>query len=117
MQRDVPIGGITAWSGSIANIPSRYVLCDGSKGTPDLRDKFVVGAGDTYAKDAVGGAVNHDHTFTGDGHFHTLPAQVSILTGTDYSEDLHTESIHGPTDSSSTLAPYYSLAYIMYKGV
>lgn len=39
-----PVGGIIMWSGEIADIPSGFDLCDGSGGTPDLRDKFIVGA-------------------------------------------------------------------------
>lgn len=41
---DLPNGLIMMWSGSIASIPSGYTFCNGSNGTPDLRDKFVVGA-------------------------------------------------------------------------
>lgn len=40
----VPSGAIVMWSGTIASIPSGWVLCDGNNGTPDLRDKFVMGA-------------------------------------------------------------------------
>jgi hypothetical protein len=54
----VPTGIISLWSGSIATIPSGWLLCDGSNGTPDLRDRFVVGAGSTYVVDATGGAAN-----------------------------------------------------------
>jgi len=52
----VPTGAIILWSGSTASIPSGWVLCNGSNSTPDLRDRFVVGAGSTYAVDATGGA-------------------------------------------------------------
>jgi len=52
-----PVGGIIMWSGSIATIPSGWLLCDGASGTPDLRDRFVIGAGSTYAVAATGGAV------------------------------------------------------------
>jgi len=65
----VPSGLISLWSGSIATIPSGWFLCNGSNGTPDLRDRFVVGAGTTYAVAATGGAtdaivVAHTHTAT-----------------------------------------------------
>ena len=40
----VPIGGIIMWSGTIATIPSNWALCNGSSSTPDLRDKFIIGA-------------------------------------------------------------------------
>lgn len=51
----VPIGGIILWSGSVASIPSGWALCNGSNGTPDLRNRFVVGAGSTYSPGNTGG--------------------------------------------------------------
>ena len=48
----VPIGGIIMWSGSIADIPTGWALCNGSNSTPDLRNRFVVGA----HSDGAGGA-------------------------------------------------------------
>lgn len=51
-----PSGGIIMWSGSIASIPSGWALCDGTEGTPDLRNRFIVGAGSTYAVNDTGGA-------------------------------------------------------------
>ena len=41
----IPSGAILIWSGSIATIPDSWVLCDGSNGTPDLRGRFILGAG------------------------------------------------------------------------
>ena len=40
----VPAGGIILWSGLVSNIPSGWYLCNGSNGTPDLRNTFVIGA-------------------------------------------------------------------------
>jgi len=51
----IPSGGIIMWSGSIANIPSGFALCDGTNGTPDLTDRFVVGAGGSKAVGDTGG--------------------------------------------------------------
>jgi microcystin-dependent protein len=51
-----PTGGIVMWSGTTLNIPSGWALCDGSNGTPDLRDRFIVGAGRNYNPNATGGA-------------------------------------------------------------
>ena len=51
----LPAGIITMWSGAITDIPDTWTLCDGSNGAPDLRDRFVVGAGNTYAPESVGG--------------------------------------------------------------
>jgi len=70
-----PSGGIIMWSGSIASVPSGWVLCDGTNGTPDLRNRFVVGAGNSYGVGDTGGAdsvtlstaqiPSHSHTFSG----------------------------------------------------
>jgi microcystin-dependent protein len=60
----VPVGGIIQWSGSIGNIPPGWALCDGSNGTPDMRDKFIVGAGGKYAVGATGGAATVDASHT-----------------------------------------------------
>ena len=51
----VPTGAILMWSGSIGSIPSGYVICDGTNGTPDLRDRFIVGAGNSYSVGNNGG--------------------------------------------------------------
>jgi len=89
----VPSGMILLWSGSIGSIPTGYYLCDGSNGTPDLRNRFLVGAGDTYAVNATGGSadaivVSHNHTATSTstvtdpGHNHTIPnAQADAIGG------------------------------------
>lgn len=73
--RLMPTGGIILWSGSVASVPSGWALCDGTNGTPDLRNRFVVGAGSGYAVGATGGADTvtlaeanlpaHTHTFSG----------------------------------------------------
>lgn len=52
----VPSNGIIMWHGAIADIPTGWFLCDGSNSTPDLRNRFVVGAGSDYAVDATGGS-------------------------------------------------------------
>jgi microcystin-dependent protein len=73
----IPSGGIIIWSGSSASIPSGWYLCNGSNSTPDLRDRFVVGAGSTYAVGNTGGSkdaitVSHTHSVTDPGHAHKL---------------------------------------------
>ena len=55
-------GMILLWSGSTGSIPSGFVLCNGSNSTPDLRDRFVVGAGNSYAVGATGGATTATDT-------------------------------------------------------
>lgn len=87
----VPLGFIIIWSGSQASIPSGWQLCDGSNGTPDLRGKFVVGAGSTYAVNATGGGVNLAHTHT--------PTQAATDAAT--FSHTHTQSATG-SESSHT---------------
>lgn len=65
----VPQGAILLWSGATSAIPSGYVICDGQNSTPDLRDRFVVGAGSTYAVAASGGAASVT-TSTSGSHNH-----------------------------------------------
>lgn len=65
----IPSGGIILWSGSIGSIPAGFVLCNGNNSTPDLRNRFIVGAGSTFAVDATGGSADatlptHTHTAT-----------------------------------------------------
>jgi len=42
---------ICLWAGAIVDIPAGWALCDGNDGRPDLRDKFIIGAGNGYAVD------------------------------------------------------------------
>lgn len=51
----IPSGGIIMWSGSADSIPEGWALCDGQKGTPNLMNRFVVGAGDEYSVNSTGG--------------------------------------------------------------
>lgn len=138
----MPAGCIVLWSGSVVSIPSGWYLCNGSNGTPDLRNRFVVGAGSTYAVGATGGSadaitVSHTHTFNattsgvGD-HTHSLFGSSSGTTGTGAFENrvpsgsrtsgaagAHDHTVSGTTDSqgasgtNANLPPYYALAYIM----
>jgi len=109
----LPAGIILMWSGAIANIPTGWILCDGANGTPNLKNRFIVGAGDTYAVDANGGAINHNHDFTGDGHNHEIGIGFSIGAGNNYAAITDTVAVTGTTNNANGLPPYYSLAYIM----
>lgn len=51
-------GIIVMWSGAIDNIPNGWVLCDGNNNTPDLRNRFIVGAGEVYSIGNIGGSDN-----------------------------------------------------------
>lgn len=139
----IPAGGIFLWSGSIGSIPAGYVLCNGSNGTPDLRDRFVVGAGSTYAVDATGGSadaivVTHNHTATSSsvvtdpGHVHSgvkvtsgseninanpgiSTQNGSTATATTGITVATTTTINnsGNSGTNANLPPYYALCYIM----
>ena len=91
-------GMIMMWSGTIATIPSGWVLCDGSNSTPDLRNRFIIGANaddSGVAKTNVTGSatqtggtkdaivVSHTHTatVTDPGHTHQYK-QTGNSTGT-----------------------------------
>jgi hypothetical protein len=135
----IPTGIISLWYGSVASIPSGWYLCNGSNGTPDLRDKFIVGAGSTYAVAATGGSANatlvsHTHTATSvvtdPGHTHggvqvsgapnnvnanpgyaiTTGSTASAVTGITVAT---TNSTEGSSATNANLPPYYALAYIM----
>jgi microcystin-dependent protein len=104
----VPSGAIMMWSGSEASIPAGWVLCNGSNSTPDLRNRFVVGAGSTYAVGATGGSdsvtlsstqiPSHNHTFSG-------------TTGAMSANASHTHSVsdpgHAHSYSASSSSPTY----------
>jgi len=86
----IPSGGIILWSGSTGSVPSGWYLCDGTNGTPDLRNSFIVGAGNTYAVGATGGTadaivVSHTHTATSTvtdpGHVHPPLSPMTTFGG------------------------------------
>lgn len=109
----VPPGGILIWSGTLVTIPPGFVLCDGNNGTPDLRARFVVGAGGAYPVGASAGNLTHTHAFTSDGHIHSLPAGTDLGAGAGFYDDTSSEVDTGTTDPTNHLPPYYALCYIM----
>ena len=79
----IPAGLISMWSGSIGSIPSGWYLCDGSNGTPNLTDRFVIGAGSSYAVNGTGG-VSSVTLVTGNMPAHTHTA-TSVVTDPSHS--------------------------------
>jgi hypothetical protein len=59
----IPVGGIILWSGSIASIPTGWALCNGSNGTPNLMDKFIIGAGNSYNVGNTAAVINGGSTY------------------------------------------------------
>ena len=93
-----PPGGIIMWSGSIASIPSGWLLCDGTSGTPNLRDRFVVGAGTTYAVAATGGAAT---VTLSEANLPSHQHSVNITTGTESANHTHGGATGGMNSSTS----------------
>jgi hypothetical protein len=111
-------GMILIWRGSEASIPNGYHLCDGTAGTPDLRDRFVLGAGHDFNPDETGGSDIHSHTYSGGDHTHSLPTISSAAPGPGAVLDLTASTsgqsgVSGTTGDSSSMPPYYALCYIM----
>ena len=123
----VPIGGIIMWSGAADNPPQGWKLCDGNNGTPDLRNRFVVGSGGSYAVGKTGGADKVTLTSSEiPAHSHTFTYSGASLTGT-FRDDRDTFFFTGTTKNKKTLEtttvgenkahenmpPYYALCFIM----
>lgn len=136
-------GMIMMWSGSIASIPTGWLLCNGSSGTPDLRNRFIVGASVDNAgiantaitgsntqtggsKDAI--VVSHTHGVTQTAHSHTVPYSANDVIGgsgaqpgyrgsgtSSTSSTSITLSINseGSSGTNANLVPYFALAFIM----
>jgi hypothetical protein len=137
----IPTGVISLWYGSIGSVPTGWYLCDGSNGTPDLRNKFVVGAGSTYSVAATGGStdavvVSHNHTATSTvtdpGHTHganyvgsvntigtpngaaLVPTSLVLIPTVTTGITVATTNVSaGVSGTNANLPPYYALAYIM----
>ena len=137
----VPSGCILIWSGSVGSVPSGFVICDGTNGTPDLRNSFVLGAGNSYTVGQTGGTadaviVAHTHTassvVTDPGHNHNTygayggggnpggSLNTSNPGGQNQPVTTSTTGISVATTNTSTgvsgvgqnIPPFYALAYI-----
>ncbi|CAB4139976.1 hypothetical protein UFOVP397_12 [uncultured Caudovirales phage] len=85
----VPQGLIAMWSGAVANVPAGWALCNGSNGTPDLRDRFIVGAGGTRAPGATGGAASGTTNSAG-AHTHSGATGGTAITEAQMPGHTHT---------------------------
>ena len=141
----IPIGGIIMWSGSTANVPAGWALCNGQRSnghlTPNLQNRFVVGAGSTYTPHYTGGSSTRTlSTSNLPSHQHSV-SDAYFAENTTFSTKHHAITTMGPanypgargghdndnklairsTDTGQTgsghsfsiLPPYYALAYIM----
>lgn len=77
----LPIGAIMLWKGSDANVPDNWFVCDGAAHggytTPNLRERFVIGAGGAYAVGDTGEPGSWNGTITPTG---TVTVGVHTLT-------------------------------------
>lgn len=130
-----PSGIITMWSGTIATIPSGWVLCDGSNSTPDLRNRFIVGAvadSGGVAKTTVTDPVTPTYTQSGNGQLPSTTAGSTAggenlgLSVTGGGTNVYTFAVTNHSSSSVVnqvtssfgsgslnVATYYALAFIM----
>lgn len=92
---NVPSGGIIMWSGTVANIPANWALCDGNNGTPNLTDRFIVGAGNTYTPGDTGGENTHQLTDA------EMPSHNHYFSDTTSSAGSHSHSISDNVISST----------------
>jgi len=111
-------GMIMMWSGTIATIPTGWLLCNGSNSTPDLRNRFIIGAFSddsgtakttiTGTSTQTGGSkdaivVSHTHTVTDPGHAHSVSAfNGSLAAGNSASTTATTPSTPFDTGTAST---------------
>ena len=125
------------WSGALVDIPAGWAICDGTNGTPDLRNQFIIGAGDTYAPGATGGSITHAHSAAADSQQDSIDLWTNCVvtyldSGYEVSEEYyapyasyteeHCHTVEGYTeghdhtidvDYDGALPPYYALAFIM----
>jgi hypothetical protein len=132
----VPVGSIIMWSGTEVQaslIPNNWKLCDGTNGTPDLRNKFVVGAGDKYDIGDTGGSESvtltannipeHQHEFRVEfkDQIEVFGSSVTNFWATTYNWPDTTVTTKRQTspfgkatpDAISIVPVYYAVAYIM----
>jgi microcystin-dependent protein len=120
----IPLGGIIMWSGATNAIPPGWALCNGTTAngrvTPDLRSRFVVGAGSDYAVGATGGSntvtltlnqiPSHSHTYTYRG---SSEDGGGVSSSYWRSTSTATTSAVGGGEAHENRPPYYALCFIM----
>jgi microcystin-dependent protein len=136
---EMKTGMIMMWAGSTTTLPEGWILCDGQNGAPDLRDRFIIGAGQAYTPNATGGNSSvvgstqghaltiaqmprHNHELSwktlwasrggGGGGFDSGPQQTekTVSISETGSGAAHSHTIN---IAGANLPPYYALAFIM----
>lgn len=120
----VPRGSIVMWSGSATNLPAGWALCDGSNGTPNLSDRFVLGFNPAIPANAIGqtgGTTNHTHVVDiGSVNTSTANGTAGVFAPFNGNEtwfnEAHSHSVNPPATTStatSHIPPYVRLGFIM----
>ena len=120
VNQSLPQGAIIIWSGTVASIPSGWALCNGTNGTPDLRDRFIVGAGKSYSVGGKGGEATHTLTTAEmPPHIHNMEGfQIGSRWGAEHptfipgGAGISTGSAGGG-QAHENRPPYYALCFIM----
>lgn len=86
VNKPIVSGMIIMWSGSESAIPDGWALCNGENGTPDLRDRFIVGAGSSCAAGTSGGNASQTIDLSGQTGSTTLtinqiPSHSHMIAG------------------------------------
>lgn len=134
----IPSGSVCMWSGSQSKIPAGWKLCNGQNGTPNLTNRFILGAGSKYTCGATGGSStvslsqsqmpSHSHKFRVNGadvKIRYRPSTGYVKEGRDVDalDDLDSSTssitVSGNTDSAGSGSshennpPFYALCFIM----
>lgn len=114
-----PSGGIIMWSGTIATIPSGWFLCNGSNSTPDLRNRFIVGA-DADVSSVAKSTVTGSALQTSEGQLPSTTVNYGSVNGGASGLAVGIPSNGGSSFTSASfgtgtanVARFYALAYIM----
>lgn len=106
-------GMIIAWAGAVVDIPPGFVLCDGNNGTPDLRDRFMLGAGGSFSPGETGGQNSHQHNY---GGATDVPSGSPVSVGSgggNAAAPTHSHDFIGQTSSEANIPEFYALCWIM----
>lgn len=125
-----PIGAIMIWSGTENNVPEGWSICNGQNGTIDLRDKFVLAAGESHPVGETGGSEEvtltvaqmpkHSHqieTFIYDSGSGTVKIKRAVQPDGTATTSINAMSVAGSSQPHPNMPPYYTLLYIQKTGV
>ena len=122
----IPVGGIIPWYGQESGVPNGWAVCNGLNGTPDLRSRFIVAAGNGYSIGGTGGEEKHKLTVNEmPSHLHSYKFKGADIDG-DWKKNNNLYSVSreyalntayteyaGGDQPHENRPPYYALFYIM----